>query len=234
VSAHGVCGLFPAATTDDDVVRIYENSDRVNLIAQLPTLRQQQEKREVQRYLSLCDYIAPESAGLDDYIGAFAVSAGDGIQEMVDEFDAADDDYSSILVKILADRLAEAFAEYLHMLVRRRYWGYAADEELDLEAMLRIEYRGIRPAPGYPPCPDHRDKEVIWSLLEPESRCGIGLTESRMMTPGASVSGFYYSHPESAYFGVGKIGRDQVEDYARRMGSSVTETEKWLANVLGY
>ncbi|MFW5776524.1 MAG: vitamin B12 dependent-methionine synthase activation domain-containing protein, partial [Spirochaetota bacterium] len=200
----------------------------------LPTLRQQQEKKEVPYYLSLCDYVAPKESGVEDWVGAFAVTAGIGIQEMVDEFDAVDDDYSSILVKILADRLAEAFAEYMHMKVRREVWGYAPNESLDLEAMLRIEYQGIRPAPGYPPCPDHRDKETIWKLLGPKERCGIGLTESRMMTPGASVSGFYYSHPQSKYWGVGKLGRDQVSDYARRMGSSIEETEKWLTSVLGY
>ncbi|MFW5690012.1 MAG: vitamin B12 dependent-methionine synthase activation domain-containing protein, partial [Spirochaetota bacterium] len=152
----------------------------------------------------------------------------------VAEFDAVDDDYSAILVKILADRLAEAFAEYMHMVVRREIWGYAPNEQLDLESLLKIEYQGIRPAPGYPPCPDHRDKEVIWKLLEPDARCGITLTESRMMMPGASVSGFYYSHPKSTYWGVGRLGKDQLSDYSRRMGSSIEESEKWLASVLGY
>ena len=185
-------------------------------------------------YLSLCDFVAPKEGGIPDYIGAFAVTAGIGVQTLVAEFEAEDDDYSSILVKVLADRLAEAFAEYMHLVVRRELWGYAAGESLDLEGLLKIKYRGIRPAPGYPPCPDHRDKEVIWELLDPERNCGIGLTESRMMTPGASVSGFYYSHPESKYFGVGKLGMDQVEDYAARMGCSVAEAEKWLASVLGY
>jgi len=188
----------------------------------------------VVHYLSLCDYVAPKESGVTDYIGAFAVTAGIGVDRLVAEFDAEDDDYSSILVKVLADRLAEAFAEYIHMLVRRDFWGYAPDESLDLEGMLKIQYQGIRPAPGYPPCPDHREKEVIWELLNPGKECGMSLTESRMMTPGASVSGFYYSHPQSKYFGVGKLGRDQVADYARRMGSSIEETEKWLASVLGY
>jgi len=230
----GVCGIFPANSTADDRIEIYEDGSRQTLLAELPTLRQQQQKKEVPYYLSLCDYVAPKESGVEDWVGAFAVTAGIGIQEMVDEFDAVDDDYSSILVKILADRLAEAFAEYMHMRVRREVWGYAPDESLDLEAMLRIEYQGIRPAPGYPPCPDHRDKETIWKLLGPQERCGIGLTESRMMTPGASVSGFYYSHPQSKYWGVGKLGRDQVSDYARRTGSSVEETEKWLTGVVGY
>ncbi len=234
VRASGVCGIFPANSTADDRIEVYEDESRRTLLAELPTLRQQQEKKEVPYYLSLCDYVAPKESGVEDWFGAFAVTAGIGIQEMVDEFEAVDDDYSSILVKILADRLAEAFAEYMHMKVRREVWGYAPDESLDLEAMLRIEYQGIRPAPGYPPCPDHRDKEVIWKLLDPQARSGIDLTESRMMTPGASVSGFYYSHPQSKYWGVGKLGRDQVSDYARRTGASVEETEKWLTSVLGY
>jgi 5-methyltetrahydrofolate--homocysteine methyltransferase len=234
VSAHGVCGFFPANSTRDDRIEIYEDESRSTLLAELPTLRQQQEKKDTPYYLSLCDYVAPKESGVADYVGAFAVTAGIGIADMVAEFDSDDDDYSSILVKIIGDRLAEAFAEYLHMRVRRELWGYAPNESLDLDAMLRIEYQGIRPAPGYPPCPDHRDKEVIWKLLDPEGGCGIGLTESRMMTPGASVSGFYYSHPQSKYWGVGKLGKDQVSDYSRRMGCSVEETEKWLASVLGY
>jgi 5-methyltetrahydrofolate--homocysteine methyltransferase len=234
VNANGVCGLFPATTLENDVIRIFTDESRSKALADLPTLRQQQAKREIPYYLSLCDFIAPRSSRHDDYIGAFAVTAGVGIDEMVAEFEKAGDDYSGILVKILADRLAEAFAEYLHMLVRRDYWGYAADESLNLESMLRIEYQGIRPAPGYPPCPDHRDKEVIWTLLQPDRNCGIELTESRMMTPGASVSGFYYSHPQSNYFGVGRLGPDQVADYAERTDTPREEAERWLANSLGY
>ena len=234
ITANGVCGIFPADTTQDDVVRIYADDSRQSILATLPTLRQQQAKKEVPYYLSLCDYVAPQESGVADYIGAFAVTAGIGVEKLVAEFNAVDDDYSAILVKVLADRLAEAFAEYLHMIVRREHWGYAPEESLSLEDLLGIRYQGIRPAPGYPPCPDHRDKEVIWTLLDPEGNCGIGLTESRMMTPGASVSGFYYSHPESRYFGVGRLGRDQVEDYARRLGCTVAEAEKWLASVLGY
>lgn len=233
-TARGVCGVFAAASTNDDRVEIYADESRSSLVTDLPTLRQQQQKRDVKHYLSLCDFVAPNDSGVRDYVGAFAVTAGIGVEEMVREFDADNDDYSSILVKILADRLAEAFAEYLHMVVRKEIWGYAPDEELDMEELLAIKYQGIRPAPGYPPCPDHRDKEVIWRLLDPDSNCGISLTESRMMNPGASVSGFYYSHPGSHYFGVGKIGSDQVSDYAMRTNASVEETEKWLASVLGY
>ena len=234
IRAHGVCGVFPAHSTPDDRIEIYTDESRTRLLAELPTLRQQQQKKDVPVYLSLCDYIAPRDSGVPDYLGAFAVTAGVGVQDLVDEFEAVDDDYSSILVKIIADRLAEAFAEYLHMRVRREFWGYAPEEDLNVEEMLRIRYRGIRPAPGYPPCPDHRDKEVIWKLLDPEQTCGISLTESRMMNPGASVSGFYYSHPDSSYWGVGRLGADQIADYSRRMGISVQENEKWLASVLGY
>ena len=234
IYAHGVCGLFPANSTENDTIEIYAPDESAELLATLPTLRQQQAKKESPYYLSLCDYIAPKSTGKTDWIGAFAVTAGIGLEQLVAEFDAEGDDYSSILVKILADRLAEAFAEYMHKIVRRELWAYASDEELDVEEMISIKYQGIRPAPGYPPCPDHREKEVIWKLLDPESTCGIGLTESRMMTPGASVSGFYYAHPESKYWGVGKLGKDQVTDYAERMRTSLEETEKWLTSLLAY
>jgi 5-methyltetrahydrofolate--homocysteine methyltransferase len=234
IHAHGVCGLFPANATQNDTIEIYAPDESGELLAVLPTLRQQQQKKESPYYLSLCDYIAPKESGKTDWIGAFAVTAGIGLEHLVAEFDAEGDDYSSILVKILADRLAEAFAEYMHKIVRRELWAYAPNEDLDVESMIRIDYQGIRPAPGYPPCPDHREKEVIWKLLDPESTCGIGLTESRMMTPGASVSGFYYSHPQSKYWGVGKLGKDQVADYAERMGTSLEETEKWLTSLLAY
>ncbi|MFP4550754.1 MAG: vitamin B12 dependent-methionine synthase activation domain-containing protein, partial [Spirochaetales bacterium] len=234
VHAHGVCGIFPANSTYDDRIEIYEDESKENVLAVLPTLRQQQQKKDTNTYLSLCDYIAPKESGKTDWIGAFAVTAGVGLERIVAEFDAVDDDYSSILVKILADRLAEAFAEYMHLIVRTKLWAYAPNESLTVDELLRIQYQGIRPAPGYPPCPDHREKDVIWKLLDPESTCGIGLTESKMMTPGASVSGFYYSHPQSRYWGVGKLGKDQVEDYAKRMGTSLSETERWLTSQLGY
>ena len=234
IYAHGVCGLFPANSTHEDTIEIYAPDDTGELLAVLPTLRQQQAKKESPYYMSLCDYIAPKESGKTDWIGTFAVTAGIGLEHLVAEFDAQGDDYSSILVKILADRLAEAFAEYMHKIVRRELWAYAPEEDLDVEGMIRIDYQGIRPAPGYPPCPDHREKEVIWKLLDPSSTCGIGLTESKMMTPGASVSGFYYSHPQSKYWGVGKLGKDQVADYATRMGTAVEETEKWLTSLLAY
>jgi len=234
VHAHGVCGIFPANSTYDDRIEIYEDESKEKVLSVLPTLRQQQQKKDNNTYLSLCDYVAPKESGKTDWIGAFAVTAGVGLEKMVAEFNAEDDDYSGILVKILADRLAEAFAEYMHLIVRKKLWAYAPDESLSVDELLRIHYQGIRPAPGYPPCPDHREKDVIWTLLDPESTCGIALTESKMMTPGASVSGFYYSHPETKYWGVGKLGKDQVKDYAQRMGASIDETERWLTSQLGY
>jgi 5-methyltetrahydrofolate--homocysteine methyltransferase len=178
--------------------------------------------------------VAPAQSGKADYLGAFAVTAGHGIEERLRAFEADHDDYSSILLKALADRLAEAFAERLHEKVRKELWGYAPDEQLDNEALITERYRGIRPAPGYPACPDHTEKAALFSLLEATSRTGIELTESFAMLPTAAVSGFYFSHPESQYFGVGKVHRDQVEEYAARQGKSVFEVERWLAPSLGY
>jgi 5-methyltetrahydrofolate--homocysteine methyltransferase len=178
--------------------------------------------------------VAPLHAGRADYIGAFAVTAGIGIDAHVARFEAAHDDYSSILLKALADRLAEAFAERMHERVRREFWGYAAAEKLDGSGLIREEYRGIRPAPGYPACPDHTEKSALWTLLDPEHAAGIRLTESFAMYPTAAVSGFYFSHPQSAYFGVGKIDRDQAASYAQRKGMRLPEAERWLAPILGY
>jgi 5-methyltetrahydrofolate--homocysteine methyltransferase len=233
VTANGVAGIFPANATGDDTIEIYTDESRSGILATLPTLRQQKQKEKLDYYLSLSDYIAPKTSGVADYIGAFAVTAGIGLEDIVAEFEAVDDDYHAILAKVVGDRLAEAFAEYLHLLVRKEQWGYAPDEDLSLEDLLHIRYRGIRPAPGYPPCPDHRDKEILWDLLGAE-KLGLTLTESCMMIPPASVSGYYYVHPESKYFAVGKVARDQVEDYARRRGDDVGTAEKWLRTVLAY
>jgi 5-methyltetrahydrofolate--homocysteine methyltransferase len=167
-------------------------------------------------------------------VGAFAVTAGLGIEAMVSRFEAAHDDYNAILTKALADRLAEAFAELLHQRVRREFWGYAPDESLDSESLIKERYQGIRPAPGYPACPDHTEKRILFDLLDAEKRAGITLTESFAMFPAASVSGYYFSHPNSQYFGVGKIGRDQAEDYAARKGMDVATTERWLSPNLNY
>ena len=198
-------------------------------------LRQQGEKNGNRRpNFCLADYLASVESEVNDYLGAFAVSAGFGIEKIIEEYEAVHDDYSVIMVKALADRLAEAFAERMHERVRKEFWAYSPDEQLDNVALIQEKYRGIRPAPGYPACPDHTEKDTLFALLEVEDKIGMSLTESFAMNPGASVSGWYFSHPESRYFGVGKIGRDQVEDYAERKGLSVIDAEKWLKPNLAY
>ena len=196
-------------------------------------LRQQNRKPQGRANLCLADFVAPKSSDVPDWIGAFAVCAG-GIEERVRRFEASHDDYSAIMLKVLADRLAEAFAERLHERVRREFWGYAADEQLSKPQLTAEAYRGIRPAPGYPACPDHRAKAALFSLLDAQRNAGMRLTESFAMLPASAVAGFYLSHPQASYFAVGKIGPDQVEDYARRSGTPLHETEKWLAPNLAY
>jgi 5-methyltetrahydrofolate--homocysteine methyltransferase len=184
--------------------------------------------------LCLADFIVPKETGVADYIGAFAVTTGIGIDEHLAHFEDLHDDYSSILLKALADRLAEAFAERLHERVRKEFWGYAPDEKFSNVELIKESYRGIRPAPGYPACPDHTEKATLWGLLQPDKNAGISLTESFAMLPTAAVSGWYFSHPEARYFGTGKIEKDQVADYALRKGMTVAEAERWLAPILGY
>jgi 5-methyltetrahydrofolate--homocysteine methyltransferase len=228
-----VLGLFPANAVEDDV-EVYTNEARDDVLTTLHQLRQQTEHRPGVPHRSLADYVAPKSTGLRDYVGAFAVTAGLGSADKIMEFKAALDDYSAILLESLADRLAEAFAERLHERVRTEFWGYQPDESLDSEALIKEKYVGIRPAPGYPACPEHTEKSTIWSLLDVKANAGIELTESMAMWPGASVSGLYFSHPQSQYFVVGRLGRDQVEDYAKRKGWTVDEAERWLSPNLGY
>lgn len=229
----GVVGIFPANSSGDDIT-IYTDDSRSSVLMRVHTLRQQQEKSKGEPNLALADFIAPAESGIKDYIGAFAVTAGLGIEKILKRFSAEHDDYHRILTQALADRLAEAFAEMLHEKVRRELWGYAPGELLGSEDLLREKYRGIRPAPGYPACPDHTEKAELFTLLNAEAVTGITLTETYAMNPAASVSGFYFAHPAARYFVLGKIGRDQVEDYAARKGMSVEETEKWLAPVLNY
>ena len=231
--AQATIGFWPANADGDDIV-VYADDSRKAKIATFHTLRQQLEKREGRFNSALSDFIAPESSGVPDYIGAFVVTAGIGEDIVADRFKNANDDYSSILCKALADRLAEAFAERMHARVRREFWGYAPDETLAPDALILEQYAGIRPAPGYPAQPDHTEKATLFRLLDAEVTAGVKLTESFAMWPGSSVSGLYFSHPESFYFGVGKIERDQVEDYAARKGWSVAEAERWLAPVLNY
>jgi 5-methyltetrahydrofolate--homocysteine methyltransferase len=230
--ATAVVGLFPANAVGDDV-EIYADERREGAVGVLRGLRQQFEKAG-RPNLCLADYVAPKGSGLPDHVGAFALTAGFGADEMARAFEAAHDDYSAILVKALADRLAEALAERLHELVRRELWGYAAGESLAGDDLLAERYRGIRPAPGYPACPDHTEKRTIFRLLGAERLAHLRLTENGAMLPAASVSGWYLAHPETRYFGVGRVGRDQVEDYARRKGWSLAEAERWLAPNLAY
>jgi 5-methyltetrahydrofolate--homocysteine methyltransferase len=204
------------------------------VLTTLTFLRQQKGKPEGQPHECLADYVAPKSSGVADYIGSFAVTAGIGIEEHVARFERAHDDYSSIMLKALADRLAEAAAEHFHERARRELWGYAARETLTNDQLIHEEYRGIRPAPGYPACPDHTEKAKLWQLLDAERAAGIRLTESYAMHPTAAVSGWYFAHPDAHYFAIGKIARDQVEDYAQRQGVSVAEMERWLSPNLGY
>jgi 5-methyltetrahydrofolate--homocysteine methyltransferase len=225
-------GFFPAAAVGDDV-EVYKDASRSGLLGTLHTLRQQASLGDGLPAQALADFVAPREARLADWIGAFAVTAGIGAEELAARHECDNDPYAAIMVKALADRLAEALAEWLHQRVRRE-WGYGRDEELAVEDLIREKYRGIRPAPGYPACPDHTEKRLLFDLLGGERQVGIELTESFAMRPAASVCGFYFSHPEARYFSLGKIGRDQVLDYHRRKGMDLTAVERWLAPHLGY
>ena len=233
LSARAVIGFFPANSIDDDI-ELYTNDERTEVKAVLHHLRQQMQKPADRPNSCLADFVAPKQSGKKDYVGAFAVTTGIGIDEHVKRFEDDHDDYNSILLKAIADRLAEAFAERLHERVRKEFWGYASEEALSNNELIAEDYHGIRPAPGYPACPDHTEKATLWDLIEPDKNAGINITESFAMFPTAAVSGFYYSHPDSKYFGVGKILKDQVEDYAKRKGDSLNVTERWLAPVLDY
>ena len=231
--ARAVIGFFPANSVGDDI-ELYTDDSRTEVRATLHHLRQQMERVSDQPNYSLADFVAPRSSGVEDYLGAFALTAGIGIEEHLARFEAEHDDYGSIMLKALADRLAEAFAERLHERVRKEFWGYGAGEVLSNEDLIRERYRGIRPAPGYPACPEHTEKGTLWALLRPDERIGLRLTESYAMYPTAAVSGWYFAHPQARYFGLGKILKDQVEDYARRKGMALAEAERWLAPNLGY
>ena len=231
-TAHGVYGFFPANSEGDDII-VYEDVRRTKELARLHTLRQQKDNQRGTAQLALADFVAPRESGHLDYIGAFAVTAGHGCQELADHFEKQQDPYNSIMVKALADRLAEAFAEYLHQRARAE-WGYGKSEKLSPEELIQEKYRGIRPAPGYPAQPDHTEKPIIFDLLKVGEATGITLTESFAMYPAASVSGLYFAHSESRYFAVSSIGKDQVESYAGRKGMKVAEVERWLSSILGY
>jgi len=234
LTARAVYGLFPASALPNDSMEVYTDESREKVLAELHFLRQQKQKPPGRPNHSLVDFVAPKETGLEDYVGLFAVTAGIGADEAAQRFEEENDVYNSIMVKALADRLAEAFAELLHRRVRKEFWGYASDENLDPDDLIREEYRGIRPAPGYPACPEHTEKRKLWELLDVKENAGISLTESCAMTPGAAVSGYYFSHPDSRYFGVAEINRDQVSDYAERKGMTLEEAEKWLSPNLSY
>jgi 5-methyltetrahydrofolate--homocysteine methyltransferase len=227
-----VYGLFPANAVGDDV-QVYTNGSRKHLRTTFHFLRQQMDKGDGTPNWCLADFVAQKHPTSNDHVGAFAVTAGAGLKELVEGFKAKHDDYNVIMAEAIADRLAEAFAEYLHKRVRDE-WGFGRAEQLTNEDLIAEKYRGIRPAPGYPACPDHTEKAILWDLLDAEQHTGIKLTESFAMWPGASVSGLYFAHPESKYFAVGKLGKDQVDDYAKRKHFTVAEMEKWLGPWLNY
>src|ERR1017187_9956121 len=233
LTARGAIGFWPANSCGDDIV-LYADATRSAEHAVVPSLRQQASRKDGRPALALADFVAPRDSGITDYMGAFAVTAGHGLPELVAAAKATHDDYRAILLSALADRLAEAFAERLHQETRRVHWGYAPDEQFSGDDLLHERYQGIRPAPGYPACPDHTEKAVLATLLDLERNTGITLTESFAMWPGASVSGWYFWRPDARYFGVGRIGRDQVEDYAGRKGWDIATAERWLSPVLGY
>ena len=226
--AKGIFGLFPANSINDDDIELYVNDDRTQVLDKLITLRQQSKKRDGVPNIALSDYIAPKDSNIKDYIGLFSVSSGFGCDELCSTYEKNNDDYNSIMAKAIADRLAEAFAEYLHKLIRTKYWGYNKNEKTTNEDLIKEKYQGIRPAPGYPACPDHLEKKTIWKILNVEEKIGVKLTENLAMWPAASISGYYFSNIESKYFGLGKIDIDQVKDYAQRRNIDLKTAKKWL------
>ena len=229
-----IVGIFPANSVDDDI-EVYTDESRSDVLHRLQHLRQQKAKADGQPHYSLADFVAPRESGVRDWIGAFAVTAGHRSRcQGRTSSRRSHDDYASIMIKALADRLAEALAERMHERVRREFWGYAPEERFSNDDLIRESYRGIRPAPGYPACPEHTEKATLWQLLDVERNVGIRLTENFAMYPTAAVSGWYFSHPDARYFGVGQIDADQVENYARRKGWTLDEARRWLAPLLGY
>ena len=232
IKANAVIGFWPAKRRGSDDIAVF--NEQGEEIALLHHLRQQAQKADNKPQMSLADYIAPEGSDVEDYVGGFAVTTGIGAEELAKRYEEDNDDYSAIMVKALADRLAESFAEHMHLRVRKEFWPYAPEEDLDNEALIKEAYRGIRPAPGYPACPDHTEKETLFTLLNATENTGISLTEHLAMFPAAAVSGFYYSHPESRYFAVGRVGKDQVADIAKRKGMEMATMERWLSPILDY
>ncbi len=234
LTARAVVGFFTANTVNDDDIELYTDDSRTKVLVTLHHIRQQMERISDQPNFCLADFVAPSDSGVADYLGAFAVTTGIGIEQHIARLESEHDDYHAIMLKALADRLAEAFAERMHERVRKEFWGYALNEDFTNEELIKEEYRGIRPAPGYPACPDHTEKATLWQLLKPDQTIGLNLTESFAMHPAAAVSGWYFAHPEARYFGTGKIQRDQVENYAKRKHMKVETIERWLSPILGY
>jgi len=234
LTANAIFGLYSAHTKNHDSIEVFADQEKKHKLTEFHTLRQQNKKGEKNFNYAFSDFLAPREAQYTDYMGCFAVTTGIGLDKLTEKYEADHDDYNSIMAKAIADRLAEAFAELLHKKVRTEFWGYAAEETLDKEGLIMEKYHGIRPAPGYPGCPDHTEKITLFDLLAVEKKTGITLTENLAMLPTASVSGFYFGHPESRYFGLGKIGKDQVEDIANRKKQSFEEIERWLKPNLNY
>ena len=232
VKASAVYGFWPAASDGDDVI-LYADENRQTELTRFHFLRQQWERKGQTDFRSLADYVAPVGSGREDYIGGFVVTAGIGAEELAEKYKAAGDDYNAIMVQAVADRCAEAFAELLHERARKD-WSFGADEDLSKEQMIGEQYRGIRPAAGYPACPDHTEKTVLFDLLDAEANTTVQLTSSYAMMPGAAVSGLYFAHPDAKYFAVDRVTKDQIQDYARRKGKSIVEIEKWLSPNLAY
>jgi len=234
LEARGIVGFYPANTVDHDDIEVYSpGPEKGKVLCKFHSLRQQVE-RDQDHFVALADFIAPKETGVTDYIGLFAVSAGFRQEEICAQFEKDHDDYSIIMLKTLADRLAEAFSEQLHVEVRKSLWGYSPEENLSHADILNVKYQGIRPAPGYPSQPDHTEKRTMWDLMRVKEETGIELTESLAMNPASSVSGLYFANPHAYYFAVEEICKDQVEDYARRKGISTPEVEKWLSTILSY
>ncbi|MES9962645.1 MAG: vitamin B12 dependent-methionine synthase activation domain-containing protein, partial [Candidatus Sedimenticola sp. 20ELBAFRAG] len=233
LQAKAVVGLFPANSVGDDI-EVYKDDERGEVLTTFHNLRKQGKQPAGRANDCLSDFIAPKDSGIADYIGGFACTAGLGIDEKLAEFEKDHDDYSSIMLKALADRLAEALTEWLHLMARKVLWGYSSHEVLSNEQLIAEEYTGIRPAMGYPACPDHTEKDLLWELLQARENTGIWLTDAKAMVPTAAVSGLYFSHPDSRYFAVGKLAKDQVEDYARRKGMPLADAERWLGPNLAY
>ena len=234
LQANAVVGFWPAGAENSDNISVFHPERSNEKITAFHTLRQQNQKAPGQPNISLSDFIAPKETGVTDYIGGFIVTAGKGIEKRIEAYEVEHDDYNSIMLKALADRLAEALAEHMHELVRKELWGYQPQEHLENDDLISEKYQGIRPAPGYPACPDHTEKQTLFDLLDPDRKTGVTLTESFAMWPAASVSGLYFSHPDSKYFGVGKIGKDQVENYAGRKQMELDKVGRWLSTNLNY